>query len=72
MRSMALSGIMLTSTAAPAPVASYSALTGSRRPFSSTSTLVSASPRSLMLVVPEPAGEFDVNSPWLNRSTLGM
>ena len=61
---MALIGIMLTSTAAPAPVESYSALTGSRRPFSSTSTFVSDRPRRRIVAVPEPDGEFDAISPW--------
>ncbi|MNT46765.1 hypothetical protein D3C72_1834340 [compost metagenome] len=64
MRSSALSGIALTSTAAPAPEPSASALVGRRRPFNRISTLRSLKPRILMLVVPEPEGELALSSPW--------
>ena len=71
-RSIALMGMLFTSTAAPAPLPSCSAFTGSRRPFSRISKLRSDRPRICRLVVPEPEGELPVSSPWSSMSSEAM
>ena len=60
------------SKAAPAPDESYSALTGRRRPLSSTSRLLELRPRIARLAVPDPAGEFDASSPWSKTSIVAI
>ncbi len=60
------------SNAAPAPLESYRALTGARRPLISTSVLLASRPRILTLAVPEPDGELEASSPWSKMSIDGI